>query len=179
MNLIVTTGRTGALLNWGAGARRAAIGPGGIALKGGEGDGITPRGIFPVREIFYRADRIPAPHTQLPLRAIQDDDGWCDAPGDPSYNRLVKLPYPASAESLWRQDHLYDLVAVLGYNDNPVVPGKGSAIFLHLARSVGESRSDNKKEPDYSPTQGCVAMAMDDLLAAIEQLRPGDQAVIG
>jgi L,D-peptidoglycan transpeptidase YkuD (ErfK/YbiS/YcfS/YnhG family) len=68
---------------------------------------------------------------------------------------------------MWREDHLYDLVAVLGYNDRPVVPGKGSAIFLHLA------------QPDYSATQGCVAMAMDDLLAAIEQLKPGDQAVIG
>jgi L,D-peptidoglycan transpeptidase YkuD (ErfK/YbiS/YcfS/YnhG family) len=179
MNLIVTAGRSGALLNWGAGARRAAIGPGGIAVKGGEGDGITPRGIFPVREVFYRADRIAAPRTQLPLRTIQDDDGWCDAPDDPNYNRLVKLPYPASAENMWREDHLYDLVAVLGYNDNPVVPGKGSAIFLHLARSVGESRSDNKNEPDYSATQGCVAMAMDDLLAAIEQLKPGDQVAIG
>jgi L,D-peptidoglycan transpeptidase YkuD (ErfK/YbiS/YcfS/YnhG family) len=167
MNLIVTAGHSGAWLNWGAGARRAAIGPGGIAVKGGEGDGITPRGIFPVREIFYRADRIPAPRTRLPLRAIQDDDGWCDAPDDPNYNRLVKLPYPASAETMWREDHLYDLVAVLGYNDRPVVPGRGSAIFLHLAK------------PDYAATQGCVAMAMDDLLAAIEQLKPGDQIAIG
>ncbi len=167
MNLIVTAGPSGAWLNWGAGARRAAIGPGGIAVKGGEGDGITPRGIFPVREIFYRADRIAAPRTHLPLRAIQAEDGWCDAPDDPNYNRLVKLPYPASAETLWREDHLYDLVAVLGYNDHPVVPGKGSAIFMHLAR------------PDYSVTQGCVAMALDDLLAAIEQLKPGDQVAIG
>jgi L,D-peptidoglycan transpeptidase YkuD (ErfK/YbiS/YcfS/YnhG family) len=167
MNLVVTAGRNGALLNWGAGARRAAIGPGGIAIKGGEGDGITPRGIFPVREVFYRADRISAPRTRLPLRPIQDDDGWCDAPNDPNYNRLVKLPYAASAENMWREDHLYDLVAVLGYNDRPVMPGKGSAIFLHVAK------------PEYSVTQGCVAMALDDLLAAIEQLKPGDQAVIG
>ena len=74
------------------------------------------------------------PSRRLPLRAIRKDDGWCDAPDDPNYNRLVKLPYPASAETMWREDHLYDLVAVLGYNDDPVVPGKGSAIFLHLAR---------------------------------------------
>jgi len=167
MNLIVTASPGGAWLDWGAGPRRAAIGPGGIAVKGGEGDGITPRGIFPVREIFYRADRMSAPRTGLPLRAIQDNDGWCDAPNDPNYNRPVKLPYPASAENMWREDHLYDLVAVLGYNDNPVVPGKGSAIFLHVAK------------PDYSVTQGCVAMARDDLLAAIEQLKAGDQAIIG
>jgi L,D-peptidoglycan transpeptidase YkuD (ErfK/YbiS/YcfS/YnhG family) len=166
MNLIVTASHSGAWLDWGAGARRVAIGPGGIGVKSGEGDGITPRGIFPMREIFYRADRMSAPRARLPLRAIQDDDGWCDAPNDPNYNRLVKFPYPASAENMWREDHLYDLLAVLGYNDDPVVPGKGSAIFLHVA------------QPDYSITQGCVAMAQDDLLAAIEQLNPGDQIVI-
>ena len=166
MNLIVTVGPGGASLDWGAGARRAAIGPGGIAIKGGEGDGITPRGAFPVREIFYRPDRISPPRTALPLRKIEPDDGWCDAPDDPNYNRLVKLPYRASTENMWREDHLYDLVAVLGYNDDPVVPGKGSAIFLHLAK------------PGYLPTQGCVALAYDDLLAALEQLRPCDQVII-
>jgi L,D-peptidoglycan transpeptidase YkuD (ErfK/YbiS/YcfS/YnhG family) len=166
MNLIVTTDAKSAWLDWGAGKRRAAIGPGGIAVKGGEGDGITPCGSWPVREIFYRADRVAKPRTALPSRAIQKDDGWCDAPGDVNYNRLVKLPYPASHEAMWREDHLYDLVAVLGFNDDPVAAGKGSAIFLHLARD------------GYAPTHGCVALAYDDALAAIEQLRPGDQVVI-
>jgi L,D-peptidoglycan transpeptidase YkuD (ErfK/YbiS/YcfS/YnhG family) len=155
-----------AMLDWGADARQAAVGPGGIGLKGGEGDGITPRGRFPVREILYRADRIARPKVKLPLRAIAENDGWCDAPTDPNYNRLVTLPYPASAEQMWRDDHLYDLVAVLGYNDDPVVPGKGSAIFLHLAR------------PDYSHTHGCVALGLADALAALEQLEPGDEIVI-
>jgi L,D-peptidoglycan transpeptidase YkuD (ErfK/YbiS/YcfS/YnhG family) len=166
MNLIVTASADGAWVNWGVGKRRAAIGPGGIAVKNGEGDGITPRGHWPVREVFYRADRIAKPATALPLRAIRREDGWCDAPDDVNYNRLVKLPYPASAETLWREDHLYDLVLVLGYNDDPVVPGKGSAIFLHLAR------------PDFSATHGCVALRYDDALAAIAQLKPGDQVVI-
>ena len=153
-------------MDWGAGARRCAIGPAGIGAKDREGDGVTPRGRVAVREIFYRADRIATPATQLPLRAIQPDDGWCDAPNDPSYNRLVELPYPASAESMWRDDHLYDLVAVLGYNDDPVVAGKGSAIFLHLAK------------PGYSATHGCVALRYEDALAAIEQLQPGDQVIV-
>ena len=166
MNLRVSMRGDHAVLDWGAGARRAAIGPGGIAVKGGEGDGITPRGRFPIREIFYRADRIAKPNVRLPLRAIAENDGWCDAPTDPNYNRLVMLPYPASAEHMWRHDHLYDLVAVLGYNDDPVVPGKGSAIFLHLAK------------PDYAHTQGCVALAFADALAALEQLEPGDEVVI-
>jgi L,D-peptidoglycan transpeptidase YkuD (ErfK/YbiS/YcfS/YnhG family) len=166
MNLIVTTGKDGAWADWGAGKRRAAIGPGGIAVKSGEGDGITPRGSFPVREVFYRADRVAKPRTALSLRAIAKDDGWCDAPDDPNYNRLVTLPYPTSAERMWRDDPLYDLVVVLGYNDDPVVPGKGSAIFLHLAK------------PDYSHTQGCVALAYDDARDALEQLQNGDQVVI-
>ena len=166
MNLTVTTGADGAWLDWGAGKRRAAIGPGGIGIKGAEGDGITPRGAFPVREIFYRADRIAKPVTALPLRAIEKNFGWCDAADDPNYNRLVMLPYPASAEVMWREDHLYDLVAVLGYNDDPVVPGKGSAIFLHLAR------------PDHSATQGCVALAYEDAVVAIAQLKPGDQVIV-
>jgi len=166
MNLIVTSTPDGAWLGWGAGRKRAAIGPAGIAVKGGEGDGITPRGRFPIREIFYRADRIAKPNVKLPLRAIARNDGWCDASNDPHYNKLVMLPYPASAEQMWRDDHLYDLVAVLGYNDDPVVPGKGSAIFLHLAK------------PDYTHTHGCVALNSDDALAALKQLRPGDSVQI-
>jgi L,D-peptidoglycan transpeptidase YkuD (ErfK/YbiS/YcfS/YnhG family) len=166
MDLHVSMRGDNVVLDWGGGARPAAIGPGGIGIKGGEGDGVTPAGRWPVREIFYRADRIAKPDVKLPLRAIQPDDGWCDAPDDANYNRLVKLPYRASAERMWRDDPLYDLVAVLGYNDDPVVPGKGSAIFLHIGR------------PDYSATHGCVALAFADALAALEQLQPGDAVVV-
>jgi len=166
MDLRVTMDGARAVLDWGQGARPCAIGPGGIAAKTGEGDGITPRGAWPVREILYRADRLARPDVKFPLKAIAKDDGWCDAPDDPGYNRPVKLPYPASAETMWRADHLYDLVAVLGFNDDPVRPGKGSAIFLHLA------------QPDYAPTQGCVALSLADALAALAQLQPGDHVVI-
>jgi L,D-peptidoglycan transpeptidase YkuD (ErfK/YbiS/YcfS/YnhG family) len=103
----------------------------------------------------------------LPLRVIGRDDGWCDAPDDENYNRPVKLPYRASAENLWREDHAYDLIAVVGFNDNPVIAGKGSAIFLHLAKH------------DFSPTAGCVALAEKDLRAALEQLQMGDKIKIG
>lgn len=166
MNLIVTSNAEGAWLDWGAGPRRCAIGPGGIAAKTGEGDGVTPRGEFPIRAVFYRPDRVKNLEIALPLHKIAPDDGWCDAPGDPNYNRLVKLPYPAGAEKMWRDDRLYDVVAVIGFNDDPVVPGKGSAIFLHYAK------------PDYAPTQGCVALKREDLVAALEQLAPGDRIII-
>ena len=134
---------------------RCAIGSGGIKRDKREGDGATPAGVWPLREVFYRADRIPRPSTKLPVRALARDDGWCDAPGDPKYNANVKLPYAASAERLWRRDRIYDLIVVVGYNDAPVVSGKGSAIFLHVAR------------PNYSPTVGCVAFARRDLRAIL------------
>jgi len=167
MDLVVSISPQGPVLDWGAGPRRCAIGPAGIGAKDREGDGVTPQGVFPIREIFYRPDRVKNIQTTLPLWKIARDDGWCDAPDDPNYNRLVKLPYPASAEQMWRADHLYDIVAVIGFNDDPVYAGKGSAIFLHYAK------------PDFAPTAGCIALAREDLLAALEQLQPGDQIRIG
>jgi L,D-peptidoglycan transpeptidase YkuD (ErfK/YbiS/YcfS/YnhG family) len=154
------------LLDWGKGARLCAVGRAGIGAKRAEGDGLTPLGTWPVRRVLYRADRIAAPRTRLSLAPMADSDGWCDDPADPAYNTHVKHPYPASHERLWRDDSLYDLVAVLGFNDDPVVPGKGSAIFLHVARV------------DYAPTEGCIAPALDDLLALIAALRPGDTVTV-
>ena len=147
---------------------RCALGPSGVVAGGAkrEGDGATPAGVWPMREAFWRPDRGDPPATRLPTRPIEPDLGWCDAPDDPGYNRLVRLPYAASAEALWRDDRLYDLMVVLGYNDDPVVAGAGSAIFLHLAK------------PDYAPTQGCVALAASDLTHLLALARPGDAVCI-
>jgi L,D-peptidoglycan transpeptidase YkuD (ErfK/YbiS/YcfS/YnhG family) len=167
MNVIVTPhGAQEARLDWGSGPCRAAVGRGGIGHKAGEGDGITPLGTWPLRRLLYRADRVPSVKTRLPLSTIAPDDGWCDASGDPAYNTQVKLPHGASAENLWRKDHIYDLVVVIGFNDAPVVPGKGSAIFLHVAR------------PNYSPTAGCVAIARADLVHLLALLKSGDTITI-
>lgn len=132
---------------------RCTIGRGGLAAAADkiEGDGKTPIGRWQLRQVFYRADRIAAPVTLLPMQPLQPSDGWCDAPGDSHYNQFVQHPYPASAERLWRDDGIYDIIVVLGWNDAPIVHGKGSAIFLHCA------------QPDFSPTAGCVALTKDDL----------------
>lgn len=147
---------------------RCALGAGGVvaAADKREGDRRTPAGIYPLRRVLYRPDRVATPRTALPAAALGPDDGWCDAPDDPAYNRPVKLPYPASAEALWREDDIYDVVVVIGHNDDPVIPGKGSCIFWHLAR------------PDFSPTQGCVAITRDAMLAALAAARPGDELEI-
>ena len=151
---------------WGALRMRCALGRTGISAQKREGDGATPAGAFPLRRVFYRADREPHPRTALTCRAIAPSDGWCDEPADGAYNRLVALPYPASAENLWREDRLYDLMIVLGYNDAPVIPGQGSAIFLHLATA------------DFAPTAGCVALLREDLLIVLREARPGTQVVV-
>lgn len=123
-----------------------AIGRGGCRARKREGDGATPEGVWQVRQVLYRADRQMRPRTGLPLKAIRPDDGWCDAADDPRYNRQVRHPYPASAERLWREDELYDLVVVLSHNERPRLRGGGSAIFMHVAR------------PGLTPTEGCIAL---------------------
>lgn len=147
---------------WKTARMRCALGRGGISEHKAEGDGATPSGVYPFREVFYRADRISAPITSLPCRQISARDGWCDDPSDAQYNRHVTLPIDAGHEVLMRDDGLYDLLIVLGYNDDPVRIGRGSAIFLHVAA------------PDFSPTEGCVALALHHLIALTADIRPGD-----
>lgn len=139
-----------------------ALGRGGITRDKREGDGATPVGRFPLRRLFFRADRLARPATALAAIPLRRDYGWCDDPADPSYNRFVRLPYPGRHERLWRDDRLYDLVLVIGHNDRPVRPGLGSAVFVHV------------KSPDGAPTAGCVAFAAEDLLALLARLGPGD-----
>ena len=137
------------------GAWRCCVGRGGIRPHKQEGDGATPVGLLPLRRVLFRADRRPSPTTTAPVEPIAPDDGWCDDPMDPRYNRAVRLPCDARHEELWRSDAVYDVVGILGWNDAPVQRGLGSAIFLHVAR------------PDYTPTEGCIGMAADDLVALL------------
>lgn len=130
---------------------RAALGRGGVRTDKQESDGATPVGVLPLRRVLYRADRLPPPDCAVAVEPIGQAHGWCDDVNDRAYNRPVRLPYPARHEELWRSDGVYDLIGVLGWNDSPVVRGRGSAIFLHVAR------------PDFAPTEGCIALALPDL----------------
>jgi L,D-peptidoglycan transpeptidase YkuD (ErfK/YbiS/YcfS/YnhG family) len=145
---------------------RCALGRSGIATDKVEGDGTTPAGRFPIRRLLYRPDRVREIACAFTLQPMSPADGWCDAPEDPAYNRLVTRPYPASHEAMWREDAIYDLVLVIGHNDDPVVPGKGSAVFLHLARA------------DFSPTDGCVAFARADFIRLLGSLDRSTHIVI-
>lgn len=135
------------------------LGRGGViaAAEKREGDGATPLGTWPLRCVYYRPDRLEKPVTALPLHVIEKTQGWCDAPDHADYNRLVTLPFDDSHEEMWREDDVYNIVVPLGYNDDPPVQGRGSAIFLHLMR------------PEKTPTAGCVALSLPDLYAVLAQ----------
>lgn len=129
-------------------------------VLGCEGDFKTPLGAYSVRYGFYRADRLAPPPSLLTFHALRPDDGWCDAPQDAAYNLPVRLPYPAGAETMWKDSGVYDIVVVLGHNDSPPVAGRGSAIFLHIARA------------DDGPTAGCIAVTPDVMAAILPALSP-------
>jgi L,D-peptidoglycan transpeptidase YkuD (ErfK/YbiS/YcfS/YnhG family) len=161
--LIVQADSGDSVLGWaqlGSRRWRCAIGAGGVREDKVEGDAATPAGEYPLRHIYYRNDRLVLPKVQLPARAIADHDGWCDDPRSPAYNRLVHIPNEWSHEKMWRDDGLYDLVIVVGYNDDPPEGEWGSAIFLHIARD------------DMGPTQGCVAFSRQDLLELTPLIGP-------
>ena len=136
---------------------QCAIGRGGMvaASQKREGDGTTPLGKWRMKRVFYRPDRLDRPETQLPVVPLNEEDGWCDAPDHPLYNRPITRPFAASHEKLWRDDHVYDLIVELDHNSAPVVPARGSAVFFHLAHE------------DYRPTEGCVAISRDHMLQVL------------
>jgi L,D-peptidoglycan transpeptidase YkuD (ErfK/YbiS/YcfS/YnhG family) len=144
-----------------------ALGRSGVchALHKREGDGATPLGRYALAWIYWRADRLAPFPCLLPSQPLHPDDGWCDAPDDPAYNRPVRHPYGASAEKLWRADGLYDILITLGHNTNPVVPGLGSAIFIHCAL--------NDAHGSLKPTLGCIALPKPALITLLGQLRAG------
>jgi L,D-peptidoglycan transpeptidase YkuD (ErfK/YbiS/YcfS/YnhG family) len=135
-----------------------AVGKNGFSVDKKEGDLCTPIGKFSLREVYYRADKMPFLHIGLPVKIITQHEVWCDSAAHSQYNQLVELPFEASHEKLWREDDLYDIFVVIGYNDSPVISGKGSAIFMHIAK------------PNYEDTEGCIALKKGDLLEILAGL---------
>lgn len=158
--------RTKGVLTLGAITVPCALGRSGIVRRKKEGDGATPSGRFALLSAYYRPDRGLPPQTPLPLAPLTPDLGWCDDPASRRYNRPVPLPFAASHENMWRDDRLYDIVVVLDCNMAPAVPGRGSAIFFHIARE------------DYGPTEGCVAVAPQHMRLILSHLGSGDEMVI-
>jgi L,D-peptidoglycan transpeptidase YkuD (ErfK/YbiS/YcfS/YnhG family) len=144
-----------------------ALGRGGIIANKREGDGGTPKGTFYPRRLWWRADRHIRPRTFLPIRAIGPADAWCEDPVDRHYNQPIRLAHGQSGDRLMREDHLYDFIIEIDHNTIPCVPGRGSAVFLHLARE------------NFGPTAGCVSMTHSAMLRLLQRLGPQTRIVIG
>ncbi len=144
-----------------------ALGRGGIIANKREGDGGTPKGTFRPRRLWWRADRSPRPETFLPVRAIRPDDAWCEDPASRHYNRPLTLSHHDSGDRLTRDDHLYDFIIEIDHNTQPTIAGRGSAVFLHLARA------------DFSPTAGCVSMKKSAMLQLLCRIGPHTKIIIG
>jgi L,D-peptidoglycan transpeptidase YkuD (ErfK/YbiS/YcfS/YnhG family) len=144
-----------------------ALGRGGIKANKREGDGGTPRGTFRLRRLWWRADRMTRPMTHLPVRPIRSGDGWCEDPRDRHYNQPIRLKPDHPGDRLKRADHLYDLIIELDHNTRPRIAGRGSAVFVHVAR------------PGFAPTAGCVALKADALRRLIARIGPRTRIVVG
>ncbi len=144
-----------------------ALGRGGIRADKREGDGGTPRGLFHPVRLWWRADRHPRPRTFLPVRPIRPDDAWSEDPAQRHYNQPIRLSADASGDRLTRDDHLYDFIIEIDHNTRPHIPGRGSAVFLHLAREA------------FSPTAGCVGMTRTAMLRLLARIGPTTRIVIG
>ena len=145
---------------------KCSIGYNGLSNKKYEGDGCTPIGHFKIKKILYRPDKINDYKFALDSEVIKKLDGWCDDINSDLYNQKIEFPFNLSAEHLYRNDDLYDIVCIIDYNLNPIIRGKGSAIFLHVASE------------DYSPTQGCIALKKEELIQIAIKLDKGSTITI-
>jgi len=145
---------------------RCSLGKAGIKKKIKEGDNITPRGVFKIIKLYYRADKIEKIQTQIRKIKNKKKIGWCDDPRSVFYNKQIKLPNKFSHEKLYRNDNLYDFILVLNYNMNPIVKNKGSAIFIHVAKN------------NYQPTHGCIGLKKIDLLTILKKIKKNEKVKI-
>ena len=158
--------RSRGVLQAGPLALPVALGRTGIKANKREGDGATPRGSFRLKRLWWRADRHPRPATFLPVRQIAPDDGWCEEPSNRLYNQRIKVPPNSKADRLARKDHLYDFIIELDHNTRPRAAGRGSAVFIHVAR------------PGFAPTAGCVALAMTSLRGLLARVGPRTRIMV-
>ena len=162
-----TTSRTRGRLSVARASFPCVLGRSGLVTDKREGDGGTPMGHFRPRRLWWRGDRHSRPRTFLPARIITGADAWCEDPADRHYNQPIRLTQGEAGDRLTRQDHLYDFIVEIDHNSAPRVAGRGSAVFLHLAR-------DN-----FGPTAGCVSMTKAAMLQLLRRLGPRTRIIIG
>jgi len=146
---------------------RCALGKRGIKQKEKEGDFVTPKGKFKLLKVYYRSDRIKKINTPLKKIKIKKTMGWCNDVSSRYYNKQIKINKKINYEKLYRKDNVYDIIVVLNYNLKPIIKGKGSAIFLHVAKR------------NYNKTLGCIALKKNKLLYLLSKIKKNTQIKIG
>ena len=138
---------------------KCALGKRGIGNKKKEGDLITPKGVFKIKYVLYRKDRVKKIKTKLKKIIIKKNMGWCNDIESNQYNKLIRLPSSYSHEKLYKKENIYDIILVLNYNMNPIIKNKGSAIFIHVSKT------------NYKGTEGCVALKKIHLIKVLGGLK--------
>tara|TARA_B100000963_G_scaffold360312_1_gene390712 strand:- start:2201 stop:2701 length:501 start_codon:yes stop_codon:yes gene_type:complete len=138
---------------------KCAIGKRGIGNKKKEGDKITPQGLFKIKFVLYRKDRVKNLRTKLKKKNITKNMCWCDDPNSKKYNQLIYLPSKFTHEKLFKKEKIYDIILVINYNMNPVKKNKGSAIFIHIASQ------------NFKKTEGCVAISKFSLIKILRNIK--------
>ena len=144
---------------------KCCIGKSGVKKQKIEGDNSTPKGIFTIGTFYYRKDRVIKPFTNLKTKIIKPNIGWCNDSKNKSYNREIKIQKKVRYEKLFRQDYKYDYLIVINYNIKKTIPGKGSAIFIHLTKN-------------YHPTAGCIALKKQDFIILLKLINNKTKIVI-
>ena len=131
-----------------------------------EGDQRTPRGKFKFILLLYRKDRVSYFRSKIKKMIIKKNMGWCDDPKSNNYNKLIKFPFSFSAEKLYLEKNIYDLILVLDFNRRPIKKGLGSAIFLHVS------------DRNFKATKGCIAVDKRDFLKILKKITKKTNLII-
>jgi len=144
---------------------KCCIGKNGLNSNKKEGDNSTPKGIFNLKKLYFRKDRVGIPRCKINKKIIKKIMAWCDDPSHKKYNEEIKTSSKNLEEYLYRDDHRYDYLFSISHNHNKV-PDKGSAIFIHLT-------------DDYKPTAGCIALKKKDFEILLKLIKKNMKIKIG
>jgi len=144
---------------------KCVIGKNGLNKNKKEGDKSTPIGNFKLGPLYWRADKIEKPETNISCKKINKNMGWCNDIDSRFYNKEIKVNKKIKHEKLFRKDYKYNLFLVIKYNDKKIIKGKGSAIFIHLTKN-------------YKKTAGCIAVKEKDFLVMIKLLSNKSKIII-
>ena len=144
---------------------KCCVGKNGLNSNKKEGDYCTPKGIFNLKKLYFRKDRVSISNCRLDKKVIKQNMAWCDDPKHKKYNEEIKTYNKKHKENLYRKDHRYDYILVISHNEKKIL-NRGSAIFIHLTNN-------------YKPTAGCVALKKKDFEILIKLIDKKTKIKIG